>query len=82
MTTPADYLTSHKRWRDAAACRDVPFFLDLACLDAVNLCETCPVRVACLAHAVDTEATEVVQAGISIGNTPIARRFWDRVILP
>jgi WhiB family redox-sensing transcriptional regulator len=49
-------------WRDQAACRDVvmadydPFFGDAAELqaEAIAICETCPVRDACLTFAVRT----------------------------
>jgi WhiB family redox-sensing transcriptional regulator len=49
-------------WRDQAACRDVvtaeydPYFADDAELqaEAIAICETCPVRDACLTFAVRT----------------------------
>jgi WhiB family transcriptional regulator, redox-sensing transcriptional regulator len=49
-------------WRDEAACRDVvtaeydPFFADTAELqtEAIAICESCPVRDACLTFAVRT----------------------------
>src|SRR5215211_8411082 len=53
---------SARSWRDLAACRDVvsadydPFFADSAELqaEAIAICETCPVRDACLTFAVRT----------------------------
>jgi WhiB family redox-sensing transcriptional regulator len=53
---------SARSWRDLAACLDVvsaeydPFFADNAELqaEAVAVCETCPVRDACLTFAVRT----------------------------
>jgi WhiB family redox-sensing transcriptional regulator len=49
-------------WRDLAACRDIvsadydPFFADTTDLqaEAIAICETCPVRDACLTFAVRT----------------------------
>ena len=49
-------------WRDLAACRGIvsadydPFFADCADLqlEAIAICETCPVRDACLTFAVRT----------------------------
>jgi len=49
-------------WRDRAACRDLvtadydPFFTDTTegQLEAIAICETCPVRDACLTFAVRT----------------------------
>jgi len=51
-----------RSWRDLAACLDVvsadydPFFADSAELqaEAIAICETCPVRDACLTFAVRT----------------------------
>ena len=55
-------MTAVRCWRDLAACRDVvtaecdPFFADTAELqaEAIAICETCPVRDACLTFAVRT----------------------------
>jgi WhiB family redox-sensing transcriptional regulator len=55
-------MTEVGSWRDRAACRDVvtadydPFFADTTegKLEAIAICETCPVRDACLTFAVRT----------------------------
>jgi WhiB family redox-sensing transcriptional regulator len=55
-------MTEVRCWRDQAACRDLvtaeydPFFADSAELqaEAIAICETCPVRDACLTFAVRT----------------------------
>ena len=55
-------MTEVRCWRDEAACRDTvtasydPFFADSAELQAkaIAICETCPVRDACLTFAVRT----------------------------
>ena len=55
-------MTEVRCWRDHAACRDAvtadydPFFADAAQLqaEAIAICETCPVRDACLTFAVRT----------------------------
>lgn len=65
------------RWQDHAACRGKPadlWFNDNiggpdACAEAVRICNTCPVRIDCLAHAVNNGE----QHGVWGGQTPKER---------
>lgn len=77
----AAYLDQQAGWSKQAAC--VPLgrrFLEvLAADEAVNVCQTCPVQQACLAHAITTRAVGVVQAGVIIGQSPIHPRTWTQL---
>lgn len=79
--TPAEFLQQAAGWQAQAACRDDGLedllFLDLDPADAIPVCETCPVSQACLAHAITTRATGVVQAGIAIAQRPIKPTTWE-----
>ena len=70
-------------WRDGAACRgsDSQIFFpsseDLGAIAAAKgMCETCPVREACLAYAVETNQTEGIWGGLTARQRRRTRRNW------
>lgn len=77
MSSPAEYLALNRGWMKHATCAGDILFLDREDDDALNRCATCPVARACLAHAITTKATGVVQAGVAISDRPIRSRVWD-----
>lgn len=75
--SPEAYLEQHPGWWSRAACATDPGFLDsLSVEEQLDACDACPVRLACLAHAITTGATNVTQGGFIIGARPIHRQQW------
>lgn len=60
-------------WADRAKCAAYgPHWLEFRTLEGKRRdCGECPVLKLCLAHAIETGATQVFQAGISIGMRPL-----------
>lgn len=61
-------------WEAAGACTTGPDpigWLDKPTAEQVADCRSCPVQLLCLAHAMVTGATNVVQGGVRIGNSPL-----------
>lgn len=61
------------KWTDRAKCAAYgPHWLEFRTLESKRRdCSECPVLKLCLAHAIETGATQVFQAGISIGMRPL-----------
>lgn len=75
-----------KRWRDQASCRSIAqdLFFPVGCKgDAVEqieaakaVCQSCPVRVACLQFALETNQEDGIWGGTSEEERQRLRRVW------
>ena len=58
-------------WWRHAQCIDQPEWLNQETWRQLEDCYVCPVRVACLAHAIATRSTHVVMGGVKLPPRPL-----------
>lgn len=80
LAPAAAFLAAQRGWETDGACvSHGRGFLELLDVDeALAVCAGCPVQRPCLAHAITTRATDVIQAGIVIEGRPIHPRTWEQ----